>query len=84
MTKLNRTSPKTDLTRYCTHENKRKDSTRTDARCRYFTPRKYRAKDMDLTKNNKCQTKELCFTKAKNATCLTKARKRLNVVASPM
>jgi hypothetical protein len=26
MTKLNRTSPKTDLTRYCTHENKHKDT----------------------------------------------------------
>jgi hypothetical protein len=26
MTKLNRTSPKTDRTRYCTHENKHKDS----------------------------------------------------------
>jgi hypothetical protein len=38
---------------------------------------------MDLIKNNKCQTKEFCFTKAKNATCLTKGRKRLNVVASP-
>jgi hypothetical protein len=37
---------------------------------------------MDLTKNNKSQTKEFCFTKSKNATCLSKGRKRLNVASS--